>query len=233
MKSIITILTFLFSISVYSQKTILSDDQYQELHDKARILISSDIDSSYIYANKIEKSNNPLHQAFAYGIKSYIYQLKGDSIKSKKLYKQSFTLLDKAPQSIEKEKHTSYLLAFGGLAEWKRGHLKLALQRYEEGKKLAIKNNDIIQLIKFNNNIANLYREAEDYKLAIKIGRNSDYLLDKNLLKISKEIYNTNKSNIYLNLGVLYESIYKLDFRKKDLDSAKFFLTKLCFFQRI
>lgn len=228
--SVINILIVFFSISVYSQKTILSDSEYQELHDKARILINSDIDSSFIYANKIEKSNNPLHKAFAYGIKSYLYQLKGDSIKSKNLYKQSFSFLDKVPQSVEKEKHKSYLLAYGGLAEWKRGHLKLALQLYEEGKKIAKKNDDIIQLIKFNNNIANLYKDAENYKLAIKIARNSDYLLDKNQFITSKEIYNSNKSSVNLNLAALYESVFKVDVKQKDLDSAKFYFNQTIIF---
>ena len=104
-------LFFIFSNSAFSQSNFtLTDQEYQKLHDRARFLISSNIDSSFIYANKIEQSNSNLHKSFAYGIKSYLYQLKGDSIKSKQLYKQAFTFLDKMPPSNDKTKLNAYLL---------------------------------------------------------------------------------------------------------------------------
>ena len=137
MRITIYFLLFFITNSAFAQsKFTLTDQEYQKLHDKARLLINSNVDSSFIYANKIEKSNNNLHKSFAYGIKSYLYQLKGDSIKSKQLYKQAFTYLDKTPTSNDKTKLNAYLLNYGGLAEWKRGHLSKALLRYQEGKKI-------------------------------------------------------------------------------------------------
>jgi len=226
MKFLIRFFFLVFSILGFSQNTRLSDAEYQKLHDKARFLINSNIDSSFIYANKIEKSNSNLHKSFAFGIKSYLYQLKGDSIKSKQLYKQSFVYLDKVPNSIEKTKHHSYLLNYGGLSESIRGNLSHALLKYEEGKKIAKKTNDIVQLVKFGYNIASLYGSAGNYKLAIKEVRNSDKILDKYQLKISKEKYENNKSNINICLGSSYEALYNLNSDEKSLDSSKYFYAK-------
>jgi len=215
-----------FTTLSFSQSVKLSDVDYQKLHDKARILINSYVDSSFIYADKIEKSNNNLHKSFAFGIKSYLYQLKGDSISSKKLYKKSFLYLDKVPQSIEKAKHHSYLLAYGGLSETIRGNLSDALLKYEEGKKIAKGTKDILQEIKFSYNIASLYGKAGNYKLAIKEARNSDKIIDNYQFKISKEKYENNKSNINICLGSSYESLHNLNLDKESLDSSKYFYSK-------
>ncbi|WP_395058063.1 helix-turn-helix domain-containing protein [Flavobacterium sp.] len=220
------LLLFITNIAFSQSKFVLTDQEYQKLHDKSRLLINSNVDSSFVYANKIEKSNNPLHKAFAYGIKSYLYQLKGDSIKSKQLYKQAFTYLNKIPQSVEKTKHHSYLLAYGGLAESVRGNLSDALLKYEEGKKIAISTNDFLQVIKFSNNFASLYGDAGNYKLAIKEARISDKIIDKYQFEISKEKYENNKSNVNICLGNFYESLHHLNLDKKSLDSSKYFYAK-------
>ncbi|WP_164974439.1 helix-turn-helix domain-containing protein [Flavobacterium amnicola] len=229
MKFIIHFCFLFFSTLSFSQTIKLSDTEYQKLHDKARLLINSNIDSSFVYANKIEKSTNNLHKSFAYGIKSYLYQLKGDSIQSKKLYKKSLSYLEKVPASNDKTKLHAYLLNYGGLSESIRGNLSNALLKYEAGKKIAMKTDDKLQVIKFGYNIASLYGSAGNYKLAIKEARKSDELIDKYQLKISKEKYENNKSNINICLGSLYESLHNSDLDKKSLDSAKYFYSKALF----
>ena len=227
MKFLIHFFLLLFSTLFFSQNARLSDAEYQKLHDKARLLINSNIDSSFSYADKIEKSNNNLHKSFAFGIKSYLYQLKGDSIKSKQLYKQSFVYLDKVPASIEKTKHQSYLLAYGGLAEWKRGNFSNALELYLKGKKLSVQVDDIAQIIKFNTNISLINGNIQNYKLAISSARESELLLDQFKKSFTEEQYENNKSNIYLGLGNYYADYYWLDKSKTNkLDSAAFFYKK-------
>jgi len=62
-----------------------------------------------------------------------LYQLKGDSLKSKQFYNTSFTYLQKLKSSNEKTKLHAYLLNFKGLAEWKRGNLNKSVNAYQEG----------------------------------------------------------------------------------------------------
>lgn len=221
-------LLFLFTNIAFSQHNfVLTDQEYQKLHDKSRLLINSNADSSFILATRIEKSNNNLHKSFAYGIKSYLYQLKGDSIKSKQSYKQAFTFLDKIPSSIEKTKLNSYLLNYGGLAEWKRGNLSNALIRYQEGKKLSEKVEDIKQVLKFNNNISYIYKDATNFELAIKILRENDKITDdKEYLFEVDEFYNL-KSLLNLNLGSSYIKIFSNNLSKVIcLDSSAFYYKK-------
>lgn len=221
--------SFVFS---QTQKT-LSDNEYQKLHDKARILLNSYKDSAFIYANKIEASNNNLHKSFAYGIKSYIYQLKDDETKSKEFYKKAFIYLDKTPESIEKIKHNAYLLAYGGLSEWKRGNRNTALELYLKGKEMSIQVNDIVQIIKFNNNISLIYFDIQNYKLAIKTSRESDLLVNKYEKLYTSEQFDNNKSNIYLNLGNYYLNYYWQDNAKTQrLDAAGYFFQKAIIYSK-
>ena len=216
------------SLFVFSQnQRTLSDSEYQKLHDKARLLINSSVDSSFIYANKIEASNNNFHKSFAFGIKSYLYQMKGDSIASKKYYKTSIDYLNKLKPSTDKIKLHAYLLNYKGLAEWKRGHLNSALELFLKGKKLSTEVNDIVQIIKFNNNISLIYGDIKNYKLAIKISRESDLLANKYENLYTVEQYQNNKSNIYLNIGNYYSNHYWLETSKTQrLDSAAYFFHK-------
>jgi tetratricopeptide (TPR) repeat protein/AraC-like DNA-binding protein len=226
----ITIYFLLFFITncAFSQiNFILTDQEYQKLHDRARFLINSNIDSSFIYANKIEQSNSNLHKSFAYGIKSYLYQLKGDSIKSKQLYKQAFTYLNKIPASNDKTKLNAYLFNYGGLANWKRGHLSKAVEYYQEGEKLSRKVNDLIQVVKFNNNIAIINREIGNFKLSIEASKESDRVTDniEYLYDVDK-FYNT-KSQINLNLGDCYEKLFLFNPKNNAyLDSATYYYKK-------
>lgn len=234
MKYYLYIYFLLISSFVFSQtQKTLSDTEYQKLHDKARILLNSYKDSAFIYANKIEVSNNNLHKSFAYGIKSYIYQLKGDEAKSKEFYKKAFIYLDKTPESIEKIKHNAYLLAYGGLSEWKRGNLSAALELYLKGKKLSAQVNDIVQIIKFNINISNIYDAIQNYKLAIKTSRESDKLIDKYESLYTLEQYENNKSNTYLSLGSFYSNYYWNEKSKTQLlDSSRFFFQKAIIYSK-
>lgn len=232
------VLHFLFLVianSIYSQKNIvLSDVEYQKLHDKARILINSNVDSSFIYASKIEKSNNFLHQSFAIGLKSYLYQLKyNDSAKSNILYKKAFELLKKAPEGNEKIKTNAYLLNYGGLAEWKRGNFSQALAYYLEGKKISERASDFKQVVKFNNNISSINNEVGNYVLAIRAAKESDRYTDKIQYLYSEEQFITSKSNINLNLGNFYKNFFFKKQTKYDLlDSAVYYFKKAIFFSK-
>ncbi|MFC4817664.1 MULTISPECIES: helix-turn-helix domain-containing protein [unclassified Flavobacterium] len=220
-----------FSITGFSQNINLSDAEYQRLHDKARLLINSNKDSSFIYASKIEKSDNNLHKSFAYGIKSYLFQLKGDSVTSKQLYKKSLIYLDKVPNSIEKTKHHSYLLSYGGLAEWKRGHLSKALEYYQQGQKLSRKVDDFMQVVKFNNNIAIVNKEIGNLKLSIQASKESDRITDKIEYLYDVDKFYQAKSQINLNLGNCYKDLFLFNQNRKIyLDSAIYYYNKTVIF---
>lgn len=221
----------LVSFVSFSQGKFLSNQEYQTLHDKARLLINSDIDSSFYYVNKIEKSDNNLHKSFAYGIKSYLYQLKGDSIVSKKLYHKAITTLQKCPESIEKTKHHSYLFAYGGLAEWKRGNLDKAFSYYKQGEKLSRKIDDLMQVVKFENNIAIVNKEIGNYKLSIKASKEADRVTDKIEYLYDVDKFYQAKSQIYLNLGNCYQELFLHNLNKKIyLDSAIYHYNKTIIF---
>lgn len=210
--------------SAYSQnQKTLTDNEYQNLHDKARLLINSNIDSAFIYSNKIEASNNNLHKSFALGIKSYLYQLKGDSLASKRYYRTALTYLSKLKPSVEKTKLNSYLLNFKGLSEWKRGNLNLSANAYQEGLKLSEEANDELQIIKFYSNLSSVYQEIGNFNLAIKIGIRADRFLEKIKLRLDETLYFNQKSNINLATGNLYFKKYKKTKAPIYLDSSYIF----------
>lgn len=234
MKYYLYCFSLLITSFTYSQnQRTLSDSEYQKLHDKARVLLNSYADSSFFYANKIEASNNNLHKSFAFGIKSYVYQIDGDSISSKKYYKIAIEYLNKLKPSTEKTKLHAYLLNYKGLAEWKKGNLNYALELFQKGKKISAQINDIVQIIKFNNNISLIYGDIQNYKLAIKTSRESDFLTSKYEKLYSTEQYESNKSNIFLNLGNYYTDYYWSETTKtKRLDSAAYFFQKAIVFSK-
>jgi tetratricopeptide (TPR) repeat protein len=208
--------SFVFS---QSQKT-LSDSEYQKLHDKARILLNSHIDSSFFYANKIEQSNSNLHKSFAFGIKSYIYQLKGDSISSKKYYKTSIVYLNKLKPSNEKTKLHAYLLNYKGLSERIRGNLNNAVRAYQEGLQISLKVNDELQISKFYYNLSYVYQDLENFNLAIKTGKIADTYIENIKLKLDENQFFNQKSNINLALGNSYFNKYKQNKEPVYLDSS-------------
>ncbi len=196
---------FLFALKLASaQKTELPQNQYREFESKARLKINSNIDSSMFYANKIGQSKNSLHQAFSAGIKSYLYQLEGDTKRSDELYKRAFVLLEKSKQSNEKLRVHSVILNFGGLTKWKRKLLSEAVMCFEEGKKISAKIGDQVMLINFNTNSASLNIEAKNYKSAIEALKNSDRLTTQIRSTYDDNYFQNVKSNIYFNLGLSY-----------------------------
>ncbi|HSD14694.1 MAG TPA: helix-turn-helix domain-containing protein [Flavobacterium sp.] len=234
MRLLFYFLIFLLTNSLFAQKNgVLSDKEYLKMQDKARVLINSDVDSSLFYANKIEKSNDYLHQSFAVGIKSYLYQLKGDSIKSKQLYKEAFDLIKKVPAGIEKNKTNAYLLNYGGLAEWKRGNYGKALEYYQKGKKQSEELNDLKQVVKFNNNISVINNEVGNYDLAIQAAKGSDKITDKIEYLYDDEQFANSKTQINLNLGNFYEKKHTLNEENTALlDSAEYYYKRAILFSR-
>jgi AraC-like DNA-binding protein len=226
-----SILFFFFFISLSAQNQ-LETKQFQILQDKVRLLSSKNIDSAFVVANKIERSNNFIHKAFAKGSKGYLFQLINDSINSKTNYKQSLELIKKAPASFEKTKNLAYLYNYGGLSDWLRRDYSSALLKYQKGEQLSKEANDIIQLVKFNSNIALINGNIGNYKTAIKKCLNSEYLIEKNKKLYTIEQYNLNKSNVYLSLGTFYETKFENENKKNIvlIDSALHYYKKAVLF---
>ena len=146
---------------VFSQnRKMLTDKQFLELQDKTKRFINSNVDSAFVFANRIEQSQNATHKVFALAAKSYLYQLKRDSIQSKKYYAEANNLLIQIPNGQERLKSQAFLLNCGGLSEWKRLNFGKALSLFLEGKKNSKKAGDLIQVVKFNNNIALINSEV-------------------------------------------------------------------------
>ncbi len=222
---------FLFALKLASaQKTELLQSQYRELESKARLKINSNIDSSMFYANKIEQSQNLLHQAFSAGVKSYLYQLEGDTKGSDELYKRAFVLLEKSQQSNEKLRVHSLILNYGGLIGWKRKLYSEALMNFEEGRKISTKISDQIQLIKFSNNISKLNIDAGNFNSAIIASKYSDRVSTKIRATYSDEGFQNAKSNIYFNLGYSYEHYGRSKHDDASIDSAIYYYNKTIYF---
>lgn len=228
MKLLISCVFFLTSAIVFSQKgTSLTTKEYLELQDKARGYINSNIDSAFVVSDRMEKSENIIHKVFAIGAKSYLFQLKGDSLKSRQYYKLANDLAQKLPRGNEKAKNKAYLLNFGGLAEWKRMNFSAALDRFQEGKKLSMEADDLIQAVKFNNNIALINAEIGNFTSSIKASKEMDAYTDKIEYLYTNEQFIRNKSNINFNLGLFYEKYFLVEkSRKYLLDSSEYYYKK-------
>ena len=102
-----------------------------------------------------------------------------------------------------------------------------ALLRYQEGKKLSEKAEDIKQVVKFNTNISSINIDVGNLELAIKSLRENDLVTDKSeyLFEVD-EFYNI-KSLLNLNLGSVYKKHFLFNQNKKiDLDSAIYYFKK-------
>lgn len=230
MKYFLSLLLFL-QITANAQKT-LDKIQYYKLQDRVRVLSSKNIDSAFVVANQIEKSSDFVHKAFAKSAKGYLYQLLNDSINSKKNFAASLVLINKAPKSYEKTKNLGYLYNYEGIVDWLKGNYSEALIKYDKGIKYSIEAKDIIQIIKFNTNIAMINGEIGNYKIAIKKSLQSEILIEKNKSLYTIEQYNFNKCNVYLSLGRLYETKFESENKKNNvlLDSAFYFYKKTIIF---
>jgi AraC-like DNA-binding protein len=209
------------------QKKELTEQEYLVLQDKIRLNANINIDSALVYANKMAQSNNNKHLAFANGSLSYLLQLKDNTSKSKEKYLLAFKYLDKMPESRDKIRLKSYLYNYGGLTEYRRGNFSKALENYQQGIKLSVQLDDIIQVVKFKGNIAFVNEAVGNYQLAIKNLRQLDAVVDQNENLYTKEQFNTIKSNNNITLGGSYESSYMKNQNKKYLlDSAEYFYKK-------
>jgi AraC-like DNA-binding protein len=228
MKTIPFYLALIIAAQSYAQKvSLLSNEEYTHLQSKAKENVYINIDSSFYYANKIEASANNSHKAFATATKGYLYQLKNDSIKSNKYLVQSYFYLNKLPSSIEKTKLHAYILNCDGLTDSEKYKLNTALEKFQKGKKLSEKIGDIIQVFKFNSNIAALNVDIENYKLAITTHLESAAFLKKARNEIPKEEYNFLLANTLVSISDCYNELY-LKNRKQSilLDSALFYCKK-------
>ncbi|AYN05536.1 helix-turn-helix domain-containing protein [Flavobacterium sp. 140616W15] len=222
-------LLFLFITSaVFSQKNSeLSNKKYVLLQDKVRLYANSNADSALVFVNKIEKSSNYLHKGFASGAKAYLFQIKGDSVKSNQYYQQAFVFLGKLKQSKEKRILNSDLLNYGGLIDWRKNNLKAAFDKFEKGLNIAKKENDLIRMVKFYMNISLINIEVGNYKSAILSLKESNKITDKIKYSFSEEKFTNYKSNINFNLGRAFEKAYGKNYSNpKLLDSAKQYYTK-------
>lgn len=228
MRLIISFLLFFVLNNGFSQeKKSLTEQEYLILQDKIRLNINVNVDSAVVYANKMAKSDNYKHLAFANGALSYLNQLKGNSAKSIESYKQALNYLNKIPDSREKKELKSYLYNYGGLAEWKRGNFSKALESYQEGMKLSMEIRDVVQIVKFKTNISSINNAVGNYRLAIKNLRQLDEFVDKNESVYTKEQFLNTKSNINLSLAGAYENYYVKNVKERILlDSSEYFYKK-------
>lgn len=220
------LLLFVLNIG-FPQKKQIDEQEYLALQDKIRFSMNTNVDKGLAYTNELMKSTNDAHLAFANGAASYLYQMKGNAVKSHSSYKLALQYLDKIPESIEKTKLKGYIYNYKGLAEWRRGNLSKALDSYQKGIKFSLEVKDIIQIVKFKSNIALINEEVGNYQLSIKNLRENNDFIDENERVYPREQFQNSKSNINLDLGGSYEGYYMKNRSKKYLlDSAEYFYKK-------
>ncbi len=65
MKNSLFFFLLLSTICIFSQSSkLLSYKKYILLQEKVRVLSGTNLDSSFVYANQIEKSENEIHKVF-------------------------------------------------------------------------------------------------------------------------------------------------------------------------
>lgn len=227
MRLIISFL-LLFVLNVgFAQKKQISEQEYLRLQDKIRFSFNTNVEQGLAYTKELMRSNNIKHLAFATSAASYLYQMKGDTVKCNESYKLSLQYLDRMPESDEKKKLTGYIYNYRGLTEWKRGNFSKALDNYQKGMKFSLAAEDVIQIVKFKSNIALINEEVGNYQLSIKNLRQNNDFIDKNERVYPREQFQNSKSNINLDLGGSYEGYYIKNQNKKYLlDSAEYFYKK-------
>ncbi|MFD2942669.1 helix-turn-helix domain-containing protein [Flavobacterium notoginsengisoli] len=218
---------FLLNTAVAQPTKEFTEQEYLELQDKIRFSINGNYDDGLAYVDQLLKSKNEERLTFAYGVSSYLYQLKGNVAESDKKYAQALKHLQKIPETDNKDKLQSYLANYRGLSFWKRGNYAKALSSYQEGIKYSTKIKDVIQILRLKANIAMLNESVGNYQLSIKILRQNDIYLDRNESLYEKDLFQNSKSNTYINLGSSYEGYYSKNRDKKYLlDSAEYFYKK-------
>ncbi len=218
------ILLFVTNIVFSQSKTTFTTKEYLEIQDKTRSYFNSDVDSAFFYANKIEKSSNIIHKAFASSVKGYLYAKKGDFVKARNHYKVALQFINASPKSYLKTQNEAYIYNYGGMIDWYSGEFSKALDQYFMAKKIAISIDDVIQVVKTNNNIALIDGNAGNYKKAIAAIKESDRIVDENKHLYLDNQYAVNKCSMNLNIGKYYESYYsKNPTQTQALDSAFYY----------
>lgn len=218
---------FVFNYGFSQSETYLSKEAYEELQVLAKTSIYVNMDSCFYYVNKIEQSKNPIHKAFANGTKGYLYQLENDSIKSKEALQKSYLYLNKVSQSKEKLQLKAYLLNCEGLSNSDRYNLKIALDKFQQGKKIAEEIGDLVQVLKFNSNIASINIDIGNYNAAISIHQESANFLIKNPDLFPKKEYEFLLANTFVSISNCYQSKYELvEKEAKLIDSAVIYSEK-------
>lgn len=220
-------------VSFSQKKAALSEEEFSVLFAKVRLLLNSNVDSAMIVSNKIELSDNFSHKAFAFGAKSYLFQINGDSLKSNLYYEKSLAALDQVKPSKEKTKLNAYILNYKGLTHWKRRNFSQALKLYQQGMKMSQSAGDIMQIVKFNNNISIINKEVGNYQMAIKAAKVSEQLMNANQGLYTPSQFRQGKSNINSNLGSFFEQSYSADkTNEKLLDSAEYYYKKAILYSK-
>jgi len=234
MRLIISFLLFLvLNISFGQQKKELTEQEYLLLQDKIRLNLNANRDSATIYAYEMMKSGNNKHLAFANVALAYLIQLKDSTKQSKEKYLLAFKYLDKMPESRDKTQLKAYLYNYGGLIESTRGNYSKAIENYQSGMKISIEIGDIIQVVKFKNNIAYVNEAVGNYQLAIKNLKQLITFIDNNESYYNKQQFNAIKSSTNLTLGASYEGWYmKNQSPMYLLDSAAYFYKKTVSFSQ-
>src|SRR6476620_5237089 len=154
MRLIICFLLFsVLNTSLSQNKKVMSEEEYTVLKYKIRQNFNASVDSALIYANQMEKSNNNKHLAFANGAMSSLLQIKGKTELSVEKYKKALYYLSQVPDSQDKIQLESYILNFGGGAEYNRRNFRAALEKFQRGIKLSMQIKDFNQLVRLKINI--------------------------------------------------------------------------------
>lgn len=234
MKAFFNLFIILVSLGIYAQSNEnLSGKEFLQLHEKAKSSINSNIDSTFFYLAKIEKSNNHVHKAFALATKSYAFAKKNRFADSQKSYALAIQLITKEPKSLFRYQAESYIYNISGLVDWMNDKFPDALDKFFIAKKISISIKDIVQTNKINQNISNIKRDIGNYKEAIVSYRESDKIVDTHKTLFSSFDYLQNKTNINYNLGICYEEYFSKNKNKKHLlDSAYIYYKKALLYSK-
>lgn len=226
-------LIFFLSTAQSQSVNKMSDQQFLELQEKAKSYVNSNTDSTFYYVSQIEKSGNYVHKASALATKGYAFAKLNKFTEAEKNGDLAIGMIKKAPQSELKAKTESYVYNISGLIDWMNGKLPKSLDKFFMAKKIAVQNNDIVQINKVNQNMANVKRDIGKYKEAVVSYKESDKIVEDNKSLYSQFDYLQNKANLNFNLGICYEAYFAENRNKtKLLDSAFYFYNKALLYSK-
>ncbi len=205
MKFTLTLFILLIGLQLNAQERHLSESEFLELEQQAKQEMNGDFEKAFSLAETINSSNNPIHQAAAEGIKSYLFQINGDEDRADEHYQKALEKLKGLPDSKEKTRTYMVLLGYHGLMCWKRDELLSAYSAFNESRELAIQLGDQYQLMKALNNMSLIDIEAKNYKAALATLKLSDSLLKANGSLFDYNQYRGRMSILHYNIGLCYD----------------------------